>query len=695
LCTIAEGYASLEDEMGNKRFHLIFLMLIFWFQSSADVWAQTGGITAFVHVNLVPMTAETIIHKQTVLIAGSRIVGIGPSESIDIPKDAYIIDGSNSYLVPGLADMHMHTNTNWLSADWPVSPFYLYLAHGVTSIRNFGPKGRSPDNVLYWREGIEKGELIGPTIYTCGEQLRGYIDNPEAMVRMQKAKPFDFIKLYSYLSKDEFHGAVSTAKEVGMYTAGHIPFQVGLEGVLSEGMDEIAHIEELFWEFVDFDRNGKFNNEHEWMSYVIRTTFQQYEPHLKSDTKKIKTLLSKKMASAAKKVKSASIPVCTTLFLDEVIMEKLFEPKTFLSKPENKYLPKDYLAAFRQGREKHQMQFRGGEVFAPFKRKADLMLLHHLKKADVPLILATDAGGGWMGLVPGLSVHKELRILTQNGFTPYEAIKTATVNAANVVEKMIGKGDFGTIEVGKRADLLLIDGNPFDDIAVLSSPQGVMASGRWFDKTELQRMATPGIPTTGAIHHVYEADNYSNTYLEILIGKDFTGKLPDAIDSIVVSGPQGKLPIDKDDFSYLPNLRDFWIRLPGVPEKGTYRFEVTSAGDSGSTFDYQYVVKKLAPPDSTTFSPGNEATIDSVTPTFSWQAVKAEVPLFYRLEINKQHGRRVYSTGRIKNMVSYTVPSGVLKQGQSYRWRIRVADSYDWLNVQNRSHSEWHIFHLQ
>jgi hypothetical protein len=341
------------------------------------------------------------------------------------------------------------------------------------------------------------------------------------------------------------------------------------------------------------------------------------------------------------------------------------------------------------------MQFRGGEVFAPFKRKVDLMLLHHLKEAGVPLILATDAGGGWMGLVPGLSVHKELRILTQNGFTPYEAIKTATVNAANVVKNMIGKGEFGPIEVGKRADLLLVDGNPFDNIAVLSSPQGVMASGKWYDKTELVRMITPGIPVTGAIHHVYEADKRSNTYFEILIGRNFTGKLPGAIESIVVFGPKGKLPIGKDDFTYLPTLRDFWIRLPGNPEKGTYRFEVTSADDFGSTFDYQYVVKRIPSPDSTTFSPGNGANLHSAAPTFSWQAVKANLPLYYRLEINKEHGGRVYSTRRIKNMTSHTVPKGALKKGQTYRWRLRIADSDDWVNVQNRSHSGWYIFYFR
>ena len=670
------------------------LLLIVGLQISESVWAQPGRPTAFLHVNLVPMTAEIIIPDQTVLVEGSRIRAIGPSDRIDIPKNSTIINGSNAYLLPGLADMHMHTDTNWLSGTWPVSPFYLYLANGVTSIRCFGPKGRSPDNVLYWRKGTQAGDIIGPTIYACGEQLRGHIGNPEGMVREQKSKRFDFIKLYSYLSKDEFHRAMTTAREIDIYTAGHIPFQVGLEGVLSEGMNEIAHIEELFWEFVDFDRN-RFNNEHEWMSYIIGETFQQFEPILNSNVKAIEALLSNKMALVAEKLKSKAIPVCTTLFLDDLIVEKLFKPELFLSKPESKYLPESYLDAFRQGREKHQRQFRGGEGFAPFKRNADLMLLHHLKEAGVPLILGTDAGSGGMGLVPGFSVHEELRVLAQNGFTPYEAIKTATIDAANVVQNMSGKSDFGTITVGKRADLILVDGNPFNNIEFLSNPLGVMASGRWFDKAALQEMLKPGIPVTGAVHHACETDETSSTYFEIVIGKSFSGKLPDAIESIVISGPKGELPFRKEDFTYLHELRDFWIKRPGIPEKGIYRFVVTSADDRGSTFDYQYAVGRIPTPDSTAFSPGNGAKLDSATPTFSWEIVPADRPLYYRLEIHKQHGRRVYATRHCKNMGTHTVPSGVLNEGQTYRWRVRITDSDDWVNVQNRSHSEWHIFHIR
>jgi len=602
----------------------------------------------------------------------------------------------NDYYFKKRRDKKLFNGIKCMSKGWffvnKKTPLY---ANGVTSIRCFGPKSRSPDNVLFWREAIKKGDLIGPQIYACGEQLRGHLSNPEEMVRKQKAAGFDFIKLYSYLSKEEFHRAMTTAKNVGVYTAGHIPFQVGLDGIMAEGMDEIAHVEELFWEFVDFDRNLYFDTEDEWMSFIIRTTFKQFEAFLNTNTRELDEKLSRSMLSVAKKVKSANIPVCTTLYLDELIVEKLFEPERFLSKPENTYLPQKYIDAFRQGREKHQVQFRGGEVFAPFKRKADRMLLHHLKEVGVPLILATDAGGGWMGLVPGYSLHNELQLLIQNGFTPYEAIKTATVNAADVVKSMTGKGDFGTIEVDKRADLILIGGNPFDDIGNLSSPKGVMASGRWYDKVALQKMITPGIPVTGAIHHVYEPDKSHHTYVDIIIGKTFLGNLPGDIDTITITGPKGELPIRKNEFIYIPQLRNFFIRIPGSPEIGIYTFVVTSGKKNGATADYQYILKTIPTPDTTIFSPNNGATLRSNILTFSWHAVKADVPVYYRFEIYKLHGGRVYSTGYNKDMVSHTVPIDVLKTGQTYRWRVRISDSDDWVNVQNRSNSDWQVFHLR
>ena len=112
--------------MQPKLIGVPLIVLIFWVQASVSGWAQTQKVTAFVHVNLVPMTAETMIPDQTVLVKGNQITAVGPSNAIDVPEDSIIIDGSSFYLLPGLADMHIHTDTRWLNGGWPVSPFDLF-----------------------------------------------------------------------------------------------------------------------------------------------------------------------------------------------------------------------------------------------------------------------------------------------------------------------------------------------------------------------------------------------------------------------------------------------------------------------------------------------------------------------------------------------------------------------------------------
>jgi imidazolonepropionase-like amidohydrolase len=450
---------------------------------------KSEDVIAFQNVNLVPMTGEKIVKNQTVLVKGKRIVEIGSPKTVVVPVNSKVIDGTGAYLMPGLADMHMHTRRNWDDwlSYWPVPPFYLYLANGVTTIRNFGQEEGSRNYVLGWRDKINNGKIIGPNIFTSGPIIYGPVFNPQKIVRKQINKGYDFIKLYSFLSREEFYTAMSTAKQTGIYTAGHIPFQVGLEDVLSEGIDEIAHIEELAWEFVDFDKTRGLRGR-EWLPYVIHTAYGQSKSLLSLNSEELEDRFGNDAESLARRVYAANVPVCTTLFLDDVIVEKLFTPEQFLAKPENRYLPRNYLAAFRQGREKHQLQFKGGEDLSPFKRKVDRILLKYLKEAGVRLVLGTDAGTGWMGLVPGFSIHEELRVLKENGFTPYEAIKTGTVNAAFVVEKMNGEGDFGTIEIDKRADLILVKNNPLEDVANVKNILGVMAAGRWYPKTSLQQM---------------------------------------------------------------------------------------------------------------------------------------------------------------------------------------------------------------
>lgn len=448
--------------------------------------ANEGSITVFTHVNLIPMTAEIVVENQTVLIEGSSIIAIGPADEISIPPDAAIIDGEGAYLMPGLADMHMHTNQDWDTDAWPVSPLALYLANGVTTIRDFGPSGKDLTYVLEWRDQIKVGTRIGPTIYATGKILfASPLSDPRGLVRENHQLGFDFLKLYSYLSPEDAREALITAKELEMYSAGHVPYAIGLEDILAAGMDEIAHVEELLFAFIEYDRKQQLAPD-AWLSYLINSAMGQFDLASSFNEAEFAHLHAETMQHILKELRTYGTPICTTMVVDDVIQHKLFELDAFLARPEIGFFPTAYLDLLRLGEEKHQLQFSGIEDLAVYKYSIDRWLLTELHQAGVPLLLGTDSG--IMAVVPGFSIHDELRILVENGFSPYEAISAGTVNAAEVIEAMVGDGNFGTIEVGKWADLILVKNNPLEDVANIEDIRGVMAAGRWYSEDELDQM---------------------------------------------------------------------------------------------------------------------------------------------------------------------------------------------------------------
>jgi hypothetical protein len=468
----------------------------------AQVIASSSGesITAFVNVNLVPMTGERVVENQTVLVEGTRIIAVGPTGEVAIPDNATVIDGEGTYLMPGLADMHMHTTPAWHTDEWPVSPLNLYLANGVTTVRNLDPLPDyvgeppiSPDYVLRWREDIRDGKLAGPTMYATGTSLQGPNDwrpsvtkvgDAERVVRENKEKGYDFVKIFDDLTEEQFEEAMATARETGMYTVGHIPYRLGLDGVLSGGMDEIAHVVPLLlWERVESKRTPDMTI-HEYVQNLTEFLHQEWDG---VDFETWQDRESETISDIVGKLESSNIRICTTAWGPDMTYQKVFEPESFLSRPGTKYSRRRFLDLFQRGEDGDQAFFaEHKDMVLPLIYERDLWL-RELRAAGVFLVLGTDSGIG-MGIVPGFSIHDELLTLTKNGFTPYEAIATGTVNASKVVEEMIGVDEFGTIEVGKRADLILVRGNPLEDVANIRNPLGVMAAGRWYSQEALEQM---------------------------------------------------------------------------------------------------------------------------------------------------------------------------------------------------------------
>ena len=269
---------------------------------------------------------------------------------------------------------------------------------------------------------------------------------------------------------------------------------------------------------------------------------------------------------------------------------------------------------------------------------------------------------------------------------------------STVIEAMGGGNEFGTIETGKRADLILVNKNPLEDIAHIKDHRGVMANGKWYGRADLEKMIDPtllpDIPISGGVTNICDPDGKCVTNVEIIIGNSFAGALPEKIDSITVKGPDGNLPISKSDFKYLARWRDFYVQVPGSPVPGTYNMTVKSGKKFGSTEDTQKVLRRIPLPDPAHLSPADGKILTTKSPTFSWGTAPAtHMPLYFMFQIrDSELDKEVFRKPRAKNVFSCTIPDGILKPGRTYRWRIRISDSDHWIEEQNRTFTRWRNF---
>ena len=410
------------------------------------IFAQQPRDIAFVNVNVVPMDRERVLLDQTVIIKDGRIAEIGPSAKVKVPKEALTVDGkSKLYLMPGLADMHTHLRYE--------SDLALYVASGVTTVRNM----RGTPRHLEWRGKVEKGELLGPRIYTTGPILSGprsgfqEINTKEEAIKAvteQKKAGYDAIKVYDQLPREAYDGVIAAAKQEGLPVFGHAPSAVGIEGVLKAGQASIEHAEQYVYHFYGDEYND-------------------------FEAKKIPEI-EKKVPEIAKATREAGTWVCPTLGTIENFILQVDDLEKLLARPELKYTHPETLAWWRT------QQKDSSEINKVIDR-FQASLVRAFRDAGVRMLAGTDMYA--IGFVPGFSLHRELQSLVKAGLTPYQALETATRNPGELM-----KGNFGTVSVGQAADLILVDGNPLKDVSNVAQLKGVMVRGRWLPETELHQM---------------------------------------------------------------------------------------------------------------------------------------------------------------------------------------------------------------
>lgn len=445
----------------------LLLLLVTFITLTVPVEAQQQ-VVAFVNVNVVPFDRERILPAQTVIVRDGRIAEIGPAEKTKVPAGALQIDGRGKYLMPGLADMHVHLFAGAGQPDDLTSQqFQLFLANGVTTIRNMIGK---PEHVVL-RDRVAKGELLGPTIYTAGPPLHGNnVAAPEAAERVvveQKKAGYDLLKLHEGLSPETYAAIVATAKRERIPFAGHVTATVGLARALDAQQNSVEHLDGYLQAMVADNSPVKPGASQVVLGPVLE--------HI--DENKLSAL-----AAATRKNNVWNDP---TLTLFKLVVSDA-KPEDYLKWPEMQYIP----AKMREGFAKQKQSTLGNPAPAGERQRYIQLrnkVLVALHAAGAKLLIGPDSPQFF--LVPGFATHRELESFVEAGLSPYQALEAATRNPAEYfAESTKTTRDFGTVEVGLRADLLLLDANPLQSVANASKRAGVMVRGRWLPEAELRKL---------------------------------------------------------------------------------------------------------------------------------------------------------------------------------------------------------------
>ena len=388
-------------------------------------------VTAFINVNVVTLATEQILWQQTVLVVNQRIVAIGPVAQVAVPDAAQRIPGDGKFLMPGLADMHIHLRKAYY--------LLLLLHNGVTLVRNM-------DGLpihLTWRTEIAAGQRLGPQIFTTGpilDELPYYLPgsrpfstvaSADQNVAEQKVLGYDFIKVHDGLSGSAYQNIMTAARIYDIPVVGHVPDSLWVLDVVAAGQRSIEHLDGYanFYEDQLPTLLTALVDEQVWTTPIL-TCYQSLTPIGGPPTDFQRAVL-------------AVIPDLTAEFW---------------------VLPVNFAET--------------GYAYAPVKQ-VNLHLVATLQAAGAPLLLGTDAPFPYT--IPGFAVAQELENLVAAGLTPYAALRTATYNAACAVNRL---NDLGTVTVGKRADLLLVNANPLVDVRNVRQIIGVMVQGRWLPHAE-------------------------------------------------------------------------------------------------------------------------------------------------------------------------------------------------------------------
>ncbi|MFN2317445.1 MAG: amidohydrolase family protein [Gemmatimonadales bacterium] len=479
---------------------LLLLLLLALVGGCAPVRSGSVPVAAdlaLTHVNVVDVESGRVLPDQTVLIAGNRIQAVGPSSKVGVPAGARVVDATGKHLIPGLWDMHVHL-FNQISRR-PPNPWYfpLFVANGVTGVREMWVKEPDVPMLQDWREQIAAGTLLGPRIAAAGALVDGggsiwpttdQVTTPEEarqFVRESHRLGLDFIKTYYNVSPEAYQAIAEEARSLGIPVAGHIPMLVRAADAGAAGHRSNEHLtqvreacstqeQQILLERQRLDSGphtvaqaDSLWSRHEW----LRT--QTYDPGT--------------CKAVARQLAAAPMWQVPTLLNERGYF--VGPPDSAEHDPRLAYIPGEerrvWSEGLRQFGAEHAAKAQGAAEARTAQWRATLALVRTLAREGVPFLAGTDLGGGY--IFPGSGLHDELALMVEAGLSPFEALRAATLEPA----RYLGATDsLGTIALGKLADLVLLSANPLEDIRNTQQIEAVVLNGRYLDRRALDGLLT-------------------------------------------------------------------------------------------------------------------------------------------------------------------------------------------------------------
>ncbi len=437
--------------------------------------AQTLTIA---NATVVDVSTGALHRGATVVVDGNRIVSVGPSPSAK--ARGRVIDAKGMYVIPGLWDMHTHAYFGWSSdfGDNYVLP--LFIANGITGIRDMGS---DLDAVLRARTEVAAHKLIGPRMVVSGPMLDGpkvtfqasiaiaTPDDGRKAVDRLASRGVDFIKIQSGVPRDAYFAIAAEAKKRGIEFEGHVPDAIRASEAIAAGQRTFEHLIGIF-EASTPDEDA-----------LIKRRYGAGKDS--SANKSLAAFLDRydaaREASIIQLIAKNNVWQCPTLFWERG--QWLVDVIDWRKDPDLAYTPRTWVEKKYPSMQKAVFESMDADALSVRRRFVDheLEIVRKLHAAGVPFLAGTDTPAG-VDVTPGISLHLELQRFVAAGFTPLEALQTATINPARFFGKM---SDYGSVQAGHVADLVILRANPLEDIANTRSIAGVVADGRYWSQAEI------------------------------------------------------------------------------------------------------------------------------------------------------------------------------------------------------------------